>query len=207
MSKFELKFPQLCLVIDPERPDLQRVVELALAAGVTMVQLRGHQLSEARFLELALMLRPRCQFYQAAFLVNDRLEIGLACGADGFQLGARSLPIVEARERVGDGYLLGASVHSVVEAQAAVAGGADFLLVGTIFASHSHPGVAGQGPGLVSEIKRLLPACPLLGIGGITSVNAGQVMKAGADGVAVISAIFDAEDVTGAVREVRAALF
>src|SRR5579875_284744 len=147
MSKFKLKFPQFCLIIDSERPNLRESVELALSAGVTMVQLRGHHLSVTRRCELAQMLHPRCQYHQAAFLVNDRLDIGLACGADGFQLGMRSFPLAVAREMVGDGYLLGASVHTLAEAQSAVANGADFLLAGTIFASHSHPVRAGQGPG------------------------------------------------------------
>lgn len=201
MSKFELNFPQLCLILDSERPNLCESVELALSAGVTMVQLRGHHISAARRCELAQMLRPRCQYHQAAFLVNDRLDIGLACGADGFQLGTRSFPLAVARKVVGDGYLLGASVHTLAEAQRAA--GADFLLVGTIFASHSHPGGAGHGPALLSTIKHMLPTSPLLAIGGITSANARQVIDAGADGIAVISAIFDAANIPQAVHELR----
>lgn len=207
MSKFELKFPQLCLIIDPERPDLRASVESALSAGVTMVQLRGHHLPAAQLFALAQMLRPLCQSYNAAFLVNDRLDVGLACGADGFQLGTLSLPLAVAREVAGDGYLLGASVHTLAEAQTAVANGADFLLVGTIFASHSHPGEAGRGPALLTAMKRLVPACPLLAVGGITDANARQVMDAGADGIAVISAIFGATDIPQAVCELRRVLF
>lgn len=207
MRKFELKFPQLCLIVDPERPNLQTSVELALSAGVTMVQLRGHHLSTARLCELVQTLRSLCQSnIQAAFLINDRLDIGLACGVDGFQLGTRSFPLTVAREMVGASSLLGASVHTLAEAQAAVANGADFLLAGTIFASHSHPGRAGQGPGLLATIKRTLPTCPLLAVGGITSANARQVMDAGADGIAVISAIFDAADIPRAVHELRSAI-
>jgi thiamine biosynthesis protein ThiS len=206
MSKFELKFPLLCLITDPERPNLQASVEQALSAGVTMVQLRGHHLTTAQLYELAQVLRSRCQDHKAAFLVNDRLDIGLASGADGFQLGVHSFPLAVARETVGESYLLGASVHTVGEAQAAVANGADFLLVGTIFTPHSHPGVAGCGPGLLSAIKQELPACPLLAVGGITSANARQVMAAGADGIAVISAIFDAANIPQTVHELRSVL-
>lgn len=206
MGKFTLLRPQLCLLLDAERPGLETTVEMALAAGVTMVQVRGHQIPVARRCELVQALRPRCQLHQAALLVNDRLDIGLACGADGFQLGEQSFPPALARELVGEDYLLGASVHTLAEAQAAVTGGVDFLLAGTIFASRSHPGKAGCGPGFIAQMKRELPACPLLAIGGITSANAGQVMQAGADGIAVISAILDAADIPRAVHALRRAL-
>lgn len=206
MSKFALRFPLLCLIVEPERPNLREAVELALAAGVNMLQLRGHQFPAAQLYELACILRRACRDHGAAFLVNDRLDIGLACGADGFQLGARSFPLTVARELVGEDFLLGASIHSFAEAREAVANGADFLLAGTIFASRSHPGVVGVGPGLLSAIKRGLPTCPLLAIGGISSANAPAVMAAGADGLAVISAIFEAQDISQAVRVLRGAL-
>jgi thiamine-phosphate pyrophosphorylase len=206
MSTFELKFPLLCLVADPERPKLKETVEQALSAGVGMVQLRGHHLTAANLYALAQSLRPLCRSHGTAFLVNDRLDVGLACGADGFQLGTHSLPLSVARTVVGDGPLLGASVHTLEEAQTAVAQGADFLLAGTIFASPSHPGVAGSGPALLTALKRALPAVPLLAIGGISAANAGEVMRAGADGLAVISAIFDAPDIPQAVNELRTQL-
>lgn len=201
MSTLQLKYPQLCLVTDPEKPDLIQKVEQALAAGVTMLQLRGHTLSSAHLYTLASVLRPLCQKYQAMFIVNDRVDVGLAAGADGFQLGAHSLPLTVARQLVGERCLLGASVHSQEEACAAVANGADFLLVGTIFASSSHPGESTSGPQLVRNLKRVGLTLPLLAIGGIASTNARQVMEAGADGIAVISAILDVPNIEHAVRE------
>lgn len=203
MNACELKFPLLCLVIDPERPHLEESVAQALSAGVGMVQLRGHHLTAAQLYALARTLRPLCRSHQAVFLVNDRLDVGLACGADGFQLGTRSLPLSVARALVGDGPLLSASVHTLAEARAAVAQGADLLLVGTIFASPSHPGTTGSGPALLTAIKRALPDVPLLAIGGISRTNARRVMRAGADGIAVISAIFDAPDIPQAVNELH----
>ncbi len=203
MSTLQLKYPQLCLVTDPEKPDLIQKVEQALAAGVTMLQLRGHTLSSAHLYTLASVLRPLCQKYQATFIVNDRVDVGLAAGADGFQLGTHSLPLIVARQLVGERCLLGASVHSQEEACAAVANGADFLLVGTIFASSSHPGEPTSGPQLVRNLKRVSLTLPLLAIGGITSANAQQVVEAGADGIAVISAILDAPNIEHAVRELR----
>src|SRR5579884_2687460 len=139
MNKRQLKPPLLCLVTDPDVPELVRSVEIALSTGVNMLQLRGHNLTAARMYTLAQELRLLCQQYEAIFIVNDRIDVGLATRADGFQLGANSLPLSTARQLTGDEHLLGVSVHSVEEAQAAVTDGADFLLAGTIFASRSHP--------------------------------------------------------------------
>lgn len=206
MSKFQLKSPLLCLVTDPEVPNLIQAAHAALTAGITMLQLRGHTLSSAHMYTLATALRPLCQRYQAAFIINDRVDIGLAVGAHGFQLGMRSLPLPVVRQLVGEEYLLGVSVHSREEAQIAVAGGADFLLAGTIFASHSHPGEPTSGLELLRAIKQMELSCPLLAIGGITSKNARKVMEHGADGIAVISAILEAANIESAVRELRASI-
>ena len=168
-----------------------------------MLQLRGHTLATAELYKLALALRPLCQHYGATFIVNDRIDVGLATGADGFQLGARSLPLAVARQLVGEDYLLGASVHSCAEALVARADGADFLLAGTIFASHTHPGEQPSGTDLLHVIKQALPACPVLAIGGITEANARQAMEAGADGIAVISGILGADNVQKVVINIR----
>lgn len=206
MGKFKLNPPLLCLITDPDVPGLIKAAEVALSAGVNMLQLRGHHLSVAQSYELALVLRPLCQRAQAAFIVNDRLDVGRAAGADGFQLGTRSLPLVVARQLVGEEYLFGASVHSREQAQAAAASGADFLIAGTIFASHSHPDGPISGPGLLREIKQALPTYPLLAVGGITSANAGQAMGAGADGIAVISVILGVANVAQVVYELRSVI-
>lgn len=206
MGKLTLPHPTLGLITDPTVPDLIAKVETALSAGVNMVQLRGHQLQAVEMYRLALALHPLCERYQAAFIVNDRIDVGLAAGADGFQLGTRSLPLAAARLLIGEDYLLGASVHSCEQALAAAAGGADFLLVGTIFSSSTHPGEPPCGTGLLYEIKQLLPTYPLLAVGGITDTNAGQAMRAGADGIAVIAAILSVANVEQAVSELSTAI-
>ncbi len=176
-----------------------------------MLQLRGHALPAVELYRLALALRPLCQHYRATFIVNDRIDVGLATGADGFQLGAGSLPLARARQLVGEDYLLGASVHSCEEALAAGTEGADFLLAGTIFASRTHPDEPPSGTDLLHAIRRNAhkgngSTCPLVAIGGITSANARQVMQAGADGIAVISAILGSDNVKQAVSELRMAI-
>lgn len=206
VSGFKLKHPLLCLVTNPDVPDLVKKVEMALSAGVNMLQLRGHHLSAVELYRLALALRPLCERYEAAFIINDRVDVGLAVRADGFQVGARSLPMEVVRQLVGEVYLLGASVHSLAEAQTAVASGADFLVAGTIFPSHSHPSGPSSGPGMLRDIKQMVPTCPLLAIGGLSTANAEQAMEAGADGIAVISAILNAPDIGHVVSELRSVI-
>ena len=206
MSKLILTYPLLCLITDPEVPDLVTRIEVALSAGVNMVQLRGHTLPAAELYRLALIIRPLCQHYGAIFIVNDRIDVGLATGADGFQLGTHSLPLAAARQLIGEDYLLGVSVHTCEEALTARAGGADFLLAGTIFASQTHPDESPNGPDLLYAIKQTLPTCPLLAIGGITETNARQAMQAGANGIAVISAILGSANVKQAVNELYMAI-
>lgn len=204
--KWEPHKPQLCLVTDPTVPDLVHTVELALDAGITMLQVRGTQLSAHQLYDLAQALCPRCQGYGVACIVNDRIDVGLAVQADGFQLGQRSLPVATARDLVGPEYLLGGSVHTLAEAQTALAQGADFLLAGTIFASRSHPGKPACGMQFLQAIRQAHPDATLLAIGGITPDNAGEVVAAGADGVAVISAILNTQHVSHAVRALRYAI-
>jgi thiamine-phosphate pyrophosphorylase len=206
VSKLTLTYPLLCLITDPEVPDLVTRVEAALAAGVNMLQLRGHTLPAAELYRLALALRPLCQRYQAIFIVNDRIDVGLVTKADGFQLGTRSLPLAAARRLVGEDYLLGVSVHSYEEALQAEADGADFLLAGTIFASHTHPDEPPNGTDLLYAIKQALPTTPLVAVGGITQRNARQARQAGADGIAVITAILGSANVKQAARELRMAI-
>ena len=211
MEETRLHYPLLCLVTDPAVPNLLEAVEESLAAGVDMLQLRGHALSAAQLYQLALPLRALCHRYRATFIVNDRLDIGLAVQADGIQLGARGLPLSVAREILAhvnpSGHeLLGASVHSREEANTAVAEGADFLIAGTLFASPSHPEETGQGLAWLHALKQAIPTCPILAIGGITVENAPQAIEAGADGVAAISAILRAPNKTRVVRELRKAI-
>jgi thiamine-phosphate pyrophosphorylase len=196
----------LCLITDPAIPDLVPRVVKALDAGITMLQVRGHALTAAQLFDLACEIQPLCHRYGVLCLINDRLDIGLVVHADGFQLGRHSIPLATARQLVGPDALLGASVHSLHEAQFSVQQGADFLLAGTIFSSASHPGEPTSGLALLRDLKREYPTCPVLAIGGITPGNVECVVDAGADGVAVISAILQTPDIAKAVKNFRLAL-
>lgn len=176
----------------------------AVASGVDAVHLREPDLPAGALYDLALTLRAVTRG-SALLLVHDRLDVALAAGADGVQLGERGLPVAAARQVAGDRLLIGRSVHSAAGAAQAAAEGADLVLVGTIFASASHPD---HSPGGVELIRAARSACtlPLIAIGGIDATNAAHALAAGADGVAVIRAILGAPAIAAAVVELTRAL-
>ncbi|MBI4218639.1 MAG: thiamine phosphate synthase [Chloroflexi bacterium] len=180
--------PVLCLVTGGNIVTgltLPDAVDAAVAGGVNVVQLREKERPAREVYDLALRLKDVCHG-RALLMVNDRVDVALAAGVDGVQLGEQSLPLAAARAVTGKRILLGRSVHSVQGAIAAHT--ADFLVVGTIFASASHPGEPAAGAGLISRVVEAV-GIPVIGIGGINADNASEVMAAGAAGVAVIGAI------------------
>jgi thiamine-phosphate diphosphorylase len=206
-SRPELPVPCLALVTDRHAAQgraLDAVVAAALDGGVNLVQLREKDLSARELWALAIRLRELTEG-RALFLVNDRLDVALAAGADGVHLAGHSLPPAAARAILGPDRLIGCSVHGVAQADAAARGGADYLFVGTLYPSRSHPGQVAAGPHLVEELRETVDL-PLVGIGGITARTAREVLMAGARGVAVISAIMAAPDPAAAAAKLRDAL-
>jgi len=202
-----LPWPCLCLVTDRRLGGEQSLVSQvaqAVAGGVNLVQLREKDLPGRPLLELAGELRAVIG-NSAMLLINERVDVAAAARADGVQLGEEALPTKEARKILGPEALIGRSVHSEQGAQMAEAEGADFLLVGTIYATSSHPGHEPAGPEL---IRRIAASCslPLIGIGGINEANLGLVLEAGAQGVAVVSSILGAPDPEEAARGLRQAM-
>ncbi len=204
--------PCLCLVTGRAvagRRALLGQIDDAVAGGVDMVQLRDKELPASDLLDLAVAIQDAIK-RRALFLVNDRVDVALAAGADGVQLGELALPPAAARRIVGPGRLIGRSVHSQEGAAAAQAEGADFVIVGAMFPTSTHPGVSPAGPGLLRDIRREMERSgrevPLIGIGGITEGNAGEVMRAGATGVAVITGILASADAGQAAARIKAAM-
>lgn len=191
----------LCAVTDrtifdtggaPPEPRLMDAVRGAVSGGANMVQLRERGLAGRDLLSLALELR-RITQDRALLIVNERVDIAIAAGADGVQLGEQSMSVSAAKYVSGDHLLIGRSVHDMYGAQDAERDGADFLIAGTIFASRSHPGMGAAGTALISEISESV-STPTLGIGGITASNAAAVIAAGATGVAAIGAMLDSSN-------------
>ncbi len=200
--------PALCLVTDRRvcPPDeLPGRVSAAIAGGVDIVQLRDKDEAGGALLEQANALL-EITSGSAIILINERADVAAACGADGVQLGEAAMPTAAVRPILPDGSIIGRSVHSVEGATHAQGSGADFLLVGTMFATRSHPGEEPSGPGLLDRIRAAGVDATLLAIGGITADNVAQVMQAGADGAAVITAILASPDPERAASEIKSAM-
>ena len=182
---------------------LYEQVEAALKGGVTCVQLREKELDETAFLQEAKELCALCRRYGVPFLVNDNVEIAIACGADGIHVGQEDLTAGEVRRRVGENMILGVSVHTVEEARQAVRDGADYLGLGAVFPTSTKTDVE-QMPN--ETLRAICDAVdvPIVAIGGINRGNILRLAGSGVDGVALVSAIFSAEDIEGTCRELRA---
>lgn len=179
---------------------LEEVIELACKAGVRAVQLREPDLTANELLQLARRLRTITSKHNAKLFINDRIDVALACDAEGVHLRESSLPIKEARKIIPRGKLIGASVHSAETALRAQEEGADFLLFGTIFTTQSKPSEPGVGAEAIRDLTQKV-RIPILAIGGITPQRVAICTDAGAHGVAVISAIMEAVDIKATVEK------
>lgn len=193
---------KIYLVTDPLMP-LPRTVEdvagEALAAGVRAVQLRDKTASRRLLAEQGVALGGLCRRYGALFLVNDDPLAALDSGADGVHLGQSDASVREARTMLGEGAVIGVSVRSADEAAAAEAAGADYLAANLVFATATKTDL--PAPIGLEGVRMLRRASglPLVAIGGIDAGNARSVIEAGADGIAVVSAVMAAPDVPAAV--------
>jgi thiamine-phosphate pyrophosphorylase len=182
--------------------DLLWVLEQALEGGIKAVQLREKDLSGKELFILAEKTRRLCQRYQAALLINDRLDVALAIDAAGVQLGKSSLPLPDARALLGNHRYIGASVHSLEEARCAETAGADFIVFGPVYFT---PSKAAFGPPQgVPALKKIVEIArlPVYAIGGIKPDNIPELRSACVERIALISAIIDAPQPKQATEEI-----
>ncbi|SFC98599.1 thiamine phosphate synthase [Ruminococcus albus] len=181
---------------------LYQQVELALKGGVTCVQLREKELSDEDFLAEAIEISSLCKKYGVPFFINDNVDVAVKCKADGIHVGQEDMAAAKVRERVGDDMMIGVSVHTVDEALEAVAAGADCLGVGAMFSTST------KADASVLPMDTLRDICdavdiPVVAIGGIGKGNIHKLKGTNVDGVALVSAIFSAEDIESECRELR----
>lgn len=177
----------------------EEIVREAIAGGARLIQFRDKYLSKDEFRDMAFRLRKITADAGAAFIVNDDMETALACGADGVHLGQDDAPLPIARRIVGNGLIIGISTHSLAQALAAQEGGADYVGFGPIFKTATKDAGEAKGTSHLRSLKEKIKI-PIVAIGGINLDNAPEVIEAGADAVAVISAVSDAKDAALAAR-------
>lgn len=181
---------------------LYQQVERALKGGATCVQLREKDLPEAEFLAEAKEIGGLCRAWGVPFIVNDRVEIALACGADGVHVGQSDMEAGRVRDAVGGGMMIGVSARTVEEALAAQRAGADYLGVGAVFPTSTKRDAAEVSRRTLADICAAVDI-PVVAIGGIGRDNILELSGTGIDGVALVSAIFGAEDIEGRCRELK----
>ena len=179
---------------------LYEQVKEALENGVTCVQLREKELDESDFLKEAKQISALCKEYKVPFIVNDNVNIAIACKADGIHIGQEDMELTNVRKLVGEDMIIGVSAHTVEEAIKAQEGGADYIGIGAVFATSTKTDVD------VLSFETLRSICeavdiPTVAIGGIKKDNICKLKGSGIDGVAVVSAIFAAKDIATATKE------
>ena len=179
---------------------LYEQVEDALRGGVTCVQLREKELDEDAFLKEAIEIKELCHKYRVPFFVNDNVEIAIQCGADGIHVGQEDMAAGAVRALVGDRMMIGVSVHTVEEAIEAVKNGADCLGVGAMFSTSTKLDADVLPMQTLSDICHAVDI-PVVAIGGLNKNNIAKLAGTGVDGVALVSAIFAAEDIENECRE------
>ena len=204
---------RLYALVDPEHAggrDLAELSRLVAQGGATLVQLRDKRSDTRPMVQLARAIKAALAPFKIPLLVNDRVDVALASGADGVHVGQQDMAVEDARRLLGPGAIIGLSIKTVAQAEAAPLDLLDYVGVGGVFATSSkdnpNPPIGPGGLARIADVfrQRAAPSFPLCGIAGIDASNAGEAVGAGADGVAVISALSLQADPQAAARALRA---
>ena len=187
-----------------EFSNILQLIEAAVAAELSLIQIREKQLTARVLYELVVKGVALTRGTRTSLLVNDRVDIALTASADGVQLASESMSAADVRQVCSGEFLIGASTHSLAEAKVARDGGADFVLFGPVFETESKKGFGPpQGLAKLKEVSSELAALPVLAIGGVTVENSVECFRAGASGVAAIRLFGDARELSENVRAIR----
>lgn len=194
----------LCLIADTQylqKINFFSVIEKVIKEGISLVQLRSKKTDTKTFFDIALRISRILIPLNIPFIINDRVDIALACQADGVHLGQKDLPLPTARKILGRDKIIGITAPNIELAKKAESQGADYLGVGPVFYTESkQKAIKPLGIKKLSLIRRNINI-PILAIGGIAPQNAAEVMSTGVDGVAVISAVLGSEDPEASTQE------
>ena len=189
-----------------EFSNILQLIEAAVAAELSLIQIREKQLTARVLYELVVKGAALTRGTRTSLLVNDRVDVALTASADGVQLASESMSAADVRQVCSGEFLIGASTHSLAEAKVARDGGADFVLFGPVFETESKKGFGPpQGLAKLKEVSSELAALPVLAIGGVTVENSVECFRAGASGVAAIRLFGDARNLSERVKTIREA--
>lgn len=169
-------------------------IEEALQGGVTILQLREKELDEDSFTDEAIEVKAICRKYGVPLIINDNVDVALKSGADGVHVGIEDMPIDEIRRKAPDSFIIGATCKTVEQAQSAERLGADYMGVGAVFPSPTKKNAVRITREQLKEICSSV-SIPAVAIGGITLENVGELNGGGMSGIAVVSAVFSADDI------------
>jgi thiamine-phosphate pyrophosphorylase len=204
MNAPKLSLPPLYAMLDPEQTrgrSAEHVLRELLSGGAKIIQLRAKKISARAFLELARHARELTRAHGCRLIINDRVDVALACGADGVHLGQEDLPLHAARQLL-PAKIIGISTHDLEQAKQAQDGGADYIGFGPMYGTATkQTGYSARGVAMLREIRKAVQI-PIVAIGGITEANAAEVWQAGADSAAIISDILAGEDITAKVQRI-----
>ena len=203
--KFQKEMLLLYAVTDRSwtgRQTLYEQIEDALKGGVTIVQLREKNLEEEAFIEEAVQIKELCHRYQVPLIINDNVDVALKSGADGVHVGIEDAPVADIRKKVGKDFIIGATAKTIEQAKNAEASGADYLGVGAVFPSPTKKNAIRISTEQLREICTSV-SIPAVAIGGISRENVLEIKGGGMDGIAVVSAIFAAEDIKKAAADLK----
>ena len=201
-----LVLPPLYAILDPEQTkgrSTEDVLSHLLEGGVTILQLRVKAMVPREFLDLARRVRAQTRARGCKLIVNDRIDIALACDADGVHLGQEDLPLAVGKKLMGE-RIVGISTHDIEQAREAERNGADYIGFGPMFGSATKDtGYNARGTDMLRQIRAAVKI-PIVAIGGINEQNVQQVWQAGADSAAIISDILGADDIAAKTKRILA---
>jgi thiamine-phosphate diphosphorylase len=202
-----LVLPPLYAILDPQQTQGRAAADALrqlLTGGAAIVQLRVKTMTPRDFLELARFARAETRVYRCKLIINDRVDVALACDADGVHLGQDDLPLAAGRKLAGQ-KIVGISTHDIEQAQEAERNGADYIGFGPMFSTTTkNTGYAARGVEMLGKIRAAVKL-PIVAIGGINEQNVTQVWQAGADSAAIISDLLGADDVVAKTQRILAA--
>lgn len=200
------KIGRLCVITDmaiQKKFSHYEIAKMAIKGGADMIQLRDKSLPTGELIETAIKIRLLCNKHKVQFIVNDRVDVAMASGADGVHLGVEDISITDARKLLGKNKIIGGTAHSLKEAKHAERNGADYIGFGHIYPTSSK--IKTDKPKGVSLLQKVVKEIktPIIAIGGINSGNIQDVINTGVHGIAVIGTVVRSKDPAKAVKEIK----